>query len=437
MIGYLKKHNLAWLWVMGITTAMLFFTACTSPNDAGIEVLPDDDLVSGQFVDTFSIEMSTLTVDSVLTERLTRNLVGNYVDEELGWIFAETYVQPRLTGSNLVFGNNPADLELDSIVLRLDLTGFYGRYNDPVPLEILEIKEDFPTNRTLTSKDALLVDDTYDYAAGYEIDFSALPGFLDFIDIRLDDSLGRKLLFADPDSLLNNSTFVDFFKGLCIRSKPVSQSTSREPGGIFTWDPTSTNSRLTLYYRDSMVVKSVVFDINLNSERFHRVTRTDFSSRLLQQAINESGDPDGQYAAVQAGALLKTFVKIPHLKSIDPAGINKAELILKVDPNFLGSGKRFAPPGKVFLFVANEDGTAELDVSSVISTGDYDPVTHEYKIPLTNNLQTILSGRLPDNGFIIVPGENGVTMNRAVLAGPGHPLLAPKLRVIYTTLPGK
>ncbi|HHG84369.1 MAG TPA: DUF4270 family protein, partial [Bacteroidetes bacterium] len=423
----MKKHNMAWLFVIGITTAMLFFTACTSPNNAGIEVLPDDDIVKGHFVDSFSVEMSTILVDSVLTERLTRNLFGNYVDEELGWIYAETYIQPRLTGSNLVFGTNPANLELDSIVLRLDLTGFYGRYNDPVPLEILEITQAFPTDAALTSKDQLSVD-TYDYANGYNVDFSALPGFLDFIDIRLDDSLGQKLLFADPDSLLNNTTFVSFFKGLCIRSKPVSQITSREPGGIFYMDPTSTDSRLTLHYRDSNAVKSVVFDINLNSERFHHIERTDYSSRLLTQALNESGQPDAVYAVIEAGALIKTFVKIPNLKNLDPVGINKAELILKVDPDLLGSGDRFTPPKQVFLFVANESGTAELAGNSVVSTGDYDANLHQYAIPLTNNLQTILAGRLPDNGFILVPGENGVSMNRAIFAGPGHPLLAPKLR---------
>ena len=160
---------------MIVTAAMLFFTACTPPNDAGLEVLPDDDLISANYVDTFTVDMGTIVVDSVLTERLSRVMVGNYLDEQLGHIYAESYLQLRLTGSNLTFGDDPAFLSLDSIVLRLDLTGFFGRYSDPIPLEVREITQNFPQDTVLTSNLALQVD-SYDYGnSGYPndaIDFS-------------------------------------------------------------------------------------------------------------------------------------------------------------------------------------------------------------------------------------------------------------------------
>lgn len=419
---------------MTFTAAMLYFSSCTEPNDAGIEVLPGDDLVNAVFVDTFSIEIGTNRIDSVVTERLSRTMVGNYVDDQLGHVFAESYLQFRLGGSNLVFGNDPDFLSLDSIVLRLDLTNFYGKYNDPIPLEVLEITQDFPVDTLLASNLALNVSQ-YDQSAGSKLDFSKLAGFLDFVDLRLDDSLGRKLLFSDPDSTLNNGVFTTFFKGLCIRSSSVSPQLAREPGGIFNIDPTSTSTRMTLYYKDTATSKSVVFDVNSNSDRYTRIYRQDYQTRLLQQAIDDSRDPMAQYGVIEAGALVNLFVKIPAISTLDPAAINKAELILNVDPAFLGSIDRFAPPTRVFLFVANEDGTAELDPNAVISTADYNPVTRRYVIPLTNNLQTILAGRAPDNGFIIVPNDFGVSMNRAIIAGPGHPTLAPKMRVIYTTLP--
>lgn len=430
----MRRYNNAWLLVITFTAAMLYFSSCTQPNDAGIEVLPGDDLVNAVFVDTFSIEMGTNLVDSVVTERLSRTMVGNYVDEQLGHIYAESYLQFRLGGSNLIFGNDPDFLSLDSIVLRLDLTSFYGKYNDPIPLEVLEITQDFPQDTLLSSNLALDVD-PFDQAAGSKLDFSQLAGFLDFVDLRLDDSLGQKLLFADPDSLLNNGVFTTFFKGLCIRSSTVSPQLAREPGGIFNLDPTSTTTRMTLYYKDTATAKSVVFDVNTNSERYSRVYREDYQTRLLQQAIDDSRDPMAEYGVLEAGALVNLFVKIPAITSLDPAAINKAELILNVDPDFLGSIDRFAPPTRVFLFVANEDGTAELDPNSVISTADYDPVSRRYVIPLTNNLQSLLAGRAPDNGFIIIPNDFGVSLNRAIIAGPGHPTLAPKMRVTYTSLP--
>lgn len=415
---------------------MLIFTSCTPPNDVGKDVLPGDDYISGQYVDTFSIRMKTILIDSVQTDKRDPALLGNYVDEEFGHIFAESYFQTRITGTNLQFGDDPANLSLDSVVLRLDLSGFYGRYNDVLPLEVFEVTEEFPEDGLLSSVSTLSFDDTYDHANGYEIDFSGLTGFLDFIDIRLDDSLGRKILYAPTDSLINNVVYSAFFNGLMVRTKPVDQSLSREPGGIFRVDLDGNNSFLTLHYKDTTEAKSYSFDISSVSERYFRITRNDFQGRLLDMAIADSLDPAAPYMGIQAGGLVNLFVGVEGLMDIDPAGINKAELILPVDTTFFGSDDRFQPPAGIAIYIANESGNAPLDVTSIASTSAYNPATASYNISLTNNLQNILAGRLPDNGFLIVPSDQSTTVNRAVIAGPGHPFLQPKFRVVYTTLPG-
>lgn len=413
---------------------MLFLAACTSPNDAGKDILNPDDVVSVHYVDTFNLEMTTVQLDSVNTNRLSRCLFGNYLDESMGWIYAETYLQPRPTGTNLTFGSDPSKLTLDSIVLSLDLLGFYGRYNDPIPLDIFQITQSFPLDSVYSSEDKLLVDSTLDLSRNYVLDFSAQPGFFDLIKIRLDDSLGRRLLYAPKDSLANTSAFTKYFKGLLIRSNAVSSTNSREPGGIFSFDPRSTKTNLTLYYHDSSAAKTYAFPVNDNTQRFHRIERRDAQGRIIDLAVSQSG-PNAPYGVVEAGALAKVYIKAKSLKSIDPAGINRAELYLPLDPNYFGSGDRFAPPAQVYMFLADSTGRAEYNLALANSTADYDKVRKAYIIPITNTVQQILAGRLPDNGFLIVPSENGVTLNRAILAGPGHPTLQPKLRVMYTTLP--
>ena len=413
---------------------MLFLGACTSPNDAGKEILHDDDLVSVRYMDTLSLDMHTRRLDSVVTFKLSRSLFGNYLDEAFGWIYAETYVQPRLSGSNLVFGQDPSKLSLDSIVLSLDLLGFYGRYNEPIPLEIFEIIQDFPSDSTFVSPNRLAVDSTLDLSNGYVLDFSAQPGFFDVIKIRLNDSLGRKILFADTDSLVNNAVFTEFFKGLAIRSKGVSSQTSREPGGIFSFDPRSSKTTLTLHYHDSTAAKTQTIVINDNAARFHHIERQDYQGRIIDVAEN-TGGLNAPYGCVQAGALTKLYIGTPHLKNIDPAGINRADLYLPLDPAYLGSLNRFAPPAQLFLFLADSTGKKEYNLAQINSTVDYDPVKQAYTIPVTNTVQQILSGRLPNNGFLVVPSDNGVSMNRAVFAGPGHPTLKPQLRIMYTTIP--
>jgi hypothetical protein len=419
-----------------VLSAILFFLAsCTPANDAGKDVLHPDDLIHGGYVDTFTIEMNTLRIDSVQTYQLSRNLVGNYVDDQFGHIYAETYIQPRITGSSLTFGADVSKLTLDSLVLTLDLTDFYGRYNERIPLEIFEITEPFDT--TLNSTSSLTVD-PYDLANGYAIDFSGRTGFFDFIGIRLDDSLGWKLLRASPDKLVSNDSFVVFFKGLNIRSTDVSQSTSREPGGIFAFDPGGQKTFLKLYYHDSTAAKDYVFAINANSERFHSIRRTDETGRLFDLTANAQNDPYIQYGCIEAGALANLYVNIPFLHKLDPRIINRADLILKVDPAYLGSDNRYAPPQDIFMFLA--DSTKKATYNNTIINypfTTYDPVHQEYAIDLTQAIQKLFTGNWPNNGFIIIPGQNGVTVNRAVLGGPGHLTLAPKLRVIYTTLPGQ
>lgn len=413
---------------------MLFLAACTPPNDAGKDILNPDDIVSVHYVDTFDLQMTTIRLDSVNTTGLSRNLFGNYLDEAMGWIFAETYLQPKPNGSNLKFGSDPAKLTLDSIVLSLDLLGFYGRYNDPLQLEIFQITEKFSDDSVYYSDDRLQVDTSLDLAGGYVLDFSAQPGFFDFVKIRLDDSLGRRLLFAPIDSLASAAVFTSFFKGLLIRTKAVSSTNSREPGGIFAFDPRSSKTNLTLYYHDTTKAKDYPIPVNDQTTRFTRIERQDAQGRIIEMAVNQSGS-QAPYGVVESGALTKVYIKTPSLTSINPAGINRAELYLPVDPGFFGSGDRFAPPPQLFMYLADSTGKKEYNINVINSTADFDKTRNAYIIPITNTVQQILAGRLPNNGFLLVPSENGISLNRAVLAGPGHPTLQPKLRVMYTTLP--
>jgi len=48
-------------------------------------------------------------------------------------------------------------------------------------------------------------------------------------------------------------------------------------------------------------------------------------------------------------------------------------------------------------------------------------------------LQGVLNGEYPNTGLTVVPGSNGVTVNRAILNGPQHPALPMRLRLTFTT----
>lgn len=422
---------------------MILFQACNRQSDAGIEILNDDDLISAAFSDTFTVHGGTVINQEIQTANGTKVMFGNYVDPEFGRISASSYIQFLTDVNNLNFGDTSL-LTLDSIVLVLDMNGIYGKFQDPQVMEIFEITEDFPTDSLPTSQTTLAFDSTKELSGNFRIDFSGRSNFTD-LRIPLDLDLGNKLLFGNPDSL-DSDLFSTFFKGLYIRTQPVSIS-SKEPGGIFSIDmfPSENvleDTRLELHYRstpidtssDSVFSYTFILDKD-DSQRFTKVDRNDADSRLLGFGTMDASDPEPEYLFIQAGNLVSSFIHLPYIESLYPTGISRAELVLKVDKDLLGSEDRFSPPVIIAAFLADSSGKERVEGTDFISFAEYDQATGEYRVPITNNVLQTVNGKIDNNGIIFFPIFEGTTVNRAVIGGPGHPDLAPVLRIVTTELP--
>lgn len=434
------KHNISsWLLATMVLAAMLFVQSCKDPNETGLGVLPDEDIISGKFVDTFQVNLTSQLIDSSNTYRSSGAMLGTMIDPEFGQISTSIYSQFRIVGTNLAFSPDPANLTLDSIVLSLDLSGVYGRYDDAMQVQVHEITSAFPGNDedTLFSSQELTFNGTLDFANGYKIDFKGLQGFKDFITIRLDDSLGRKLLFADTDSLIDNSTFTSFFKGLRISTLPADASLSREPGGIFSVDLESSNSHLIMYYKDTTATKTYTFPIGSAAKYYTQIQRTDYQTRLVSQILADSATPSiAPYAVLQAGGIIRTFVDIPGIVGFPKAAINRAELVLPVAEEFLGSQDRFTPPIQVLIYATDSTGKVPFSATSFNSSATWDPTSASYVIPLTNTVMQILDNRLPTGKFILMPNQDNYSINRVILRAAGNANLKPRLKIILTEIPG-
>jgi hypothetical protein len=422
-----------------VLAAMLVIQSCKDPNETGLGVLPDEDIISGKFVDTFQVKLTSQLVDSTNTYRSSGSMLGTYIDPEFGQIAASIFTQFRIVGTNLAFSPDPANLTLDSIVLSLDLSNVYGRYDDAMQVQVHQITGAFPDDDedTLYSNQAIAYDPTLDYANGFKIDFKGLTGFKDFINIRLDDSLGRKLLFADTDSLLDNGTFVNFFRGLRISTLPADASLSREPGGIFSVDLESSNSHLIMYYKDTTATKTYTFPIGSAAKYYTQIERSDYQTRLVTQILGDSSTPEvAPYAVMQAGGLIRTFVEIPGILNFPKAGINRAELVFPVAEEFLGSGDRFTPPIQILIYAADSTGKNPINSAVFNSSGTWDPASSSYVLTFTNTVMQILDKRLTSGKFILMPNQDNYSINRVILRAAGNATLKPRLKIILTEIPG-
>ncbi|MBL4655505.1 MAG: DUF4270 family protein, partial [Bacteroidia bacterium] len=200
---------------------IVFLSSCDKEDIVGSEVHPSSVNLDLKIDTTIRVDAFTIREDSLRTDELSRNLIGSYNDPVFGQSVASIYTQFRLTSSNLTFGDNPT---LDSIVLVLDYSGFYGDASAAMNIEVYEVTEDFYKDSTYYSNKKLSYDVTEDGKKTFipnQLDEEKVDGnnTEKHLRIRLNNSLGQKLLDElGSNNLADNEAFSEFFKGLHIIS---------------------------------------------------------------------------------------------------------------------------------------------------------------------------------------------------------------------------
>ena len=444
-----RQNFTSWLPAIMLLAATFFFAACKEgPNTLGKDVLPPGDVIGMKYTDTVTVELETQIIDSVNTYIADEQLFGNYVDPHFGRISATTYLEV-LPRSGLNFGE-AEDLQFDSIVIRMEISGAYGRTERPQTLRIYELNEKIPEvdplKRILYSTTELDYNSQKDLANGYSITHNQDGGSVLNI-VRLDDELGKKILYASSDTLGDKDLFGQLFKGFAITTDPVT-FLSREPGAIFSFPSGDISSYLSLYYKKrnaSGVFEDATpepFLIGTTTPRFHNITRTEVEGKLLAK---ETATPDDKtfLEFVEGASLVRTFVKFPHLDNLASISVSLAELVIFADTNFMGGQQHYDPPVEMLAVLADENKEEKLDefgfrlpLDPTNSSTLYNNSVQAYEFDLTGYMQSLISGREPNNGFFLLPRNFSFVANRVVLGGAGHPELKPVLRLTYANLPG-
>jgi hypothetical protein len=423
-----------------LPAALLFLMGCEQPIEGVVgTILPASETVEMRFRDDLAVSLTTQLIDSVPTYRAERQLVGNYVDPQMGRIAATTYTEV-LARSGLDFGAS-TDLIYDSLVLRLAFDGAYGNVSEPLTLRVFELGDTLADPGSISSRSRTAYDDSQPLGAPKALQFATGSGNL---RIRLDDELGRRILFADPAILGDRARFVDILKGLVLTTDPV-PFLNKEPGAIYQMVLASDESQLELYYRkrepntSAFQARLEPFVIGSSTPRYHQITRSEIDQKLLSTAYI-TPDTLTQWEFLQGGSLVQTLIKLPDVDQLGEVGISRAELILPVATTFFGGGGRFQPPAELQALLADEDGNVALNSDGLAQAIADAPISYNsslarYTILLTRYVQSVVSEQQANHGFIIQPVSPTYRMRRAILGGTGNPDLAPQLRVTYSTLP--
>lgn len=416
------------------------YTSCKEPELVGIEVLPDDGY-GVAWVDTFTLELSTITDDSIYTSNTSSSvyLLGEMNDPQFGGTRTEFYTQFRLPTANLTFLNGSV---VDSIVLNLVYAGAYGDVSKWAGTQRFGV---YPLEEVIYDTTTYYSNHARAYSTAPLAQVQVRPNLVSDVRlaadtiplpaslrIRLDDALGQQIIGADPlVTLATDTSFAKVFKGLAI--VPENSGLAPGQGAILYLNLASGYTRVELYYTDTSA-KKLMFPINALSAAHSHITH---QHPLAITSILGSTEAGRQETYVQAMAGLKMRVQIPHLNDLRQLGtvaINRAELVL---PLADGDLSKYGPPLALSATESDSLGRSLFIVDPFEVEGhfggEYRSGTRDYVMNVARHIQDLLNRPATDpyHGLLI---RSTVDARRVIFNGSEHADRPVKLRLTYTII---
>lgn len=403
-------------------TGFFLFSACDEPGIAGIELLPSTDLINAHNV----IEKETIRAyayidDSLRTDESSTSLLGMFNDPVFGKTTADLALQFRLK-SFPDWGSNPVP---DSILFYFYYRTIYGDTSSVQKLEIYELAEPLDPDANyyhdvdLQAKAASFKLADFDFKPSVKLDTTYQDTMYQLVGVRLDPSLAQKLISADSLDLVNNESFLEYFRGLYI--KPVSAGGQGSLVSLsLLGSSTMSASAVVLYYHNDEDTTNMAFYVTDFSARVNSF-KHDYTTTAFYPYLNQESHSDS-LLYIQSTGGLQSKVYLPFLegwKDSSRIAINKAELIFTIDTT-ASNYRKYPLPTQLFLTYINDDGQEYLpkDYSFLPAYyGGYLYGDYTYRFNITQHMQSIMEGETENHGFFLTPNNKNSEMRRAVLKG--------------------
>ena len=429
------------------------------PNTLGLSDSSFTSDYSVVVVDTVTIKVSTVLLDSFPTSNTGVLLVGGYNDAQLGRTQSEGYLQIG-TGDSWTA---PTDALFDSLVLIAHYSGY--TYGDTTVAHTVQVRRITQPFQVYSLPQFYINEGQYSslYAANSKFNGSAmrssseLLGFrsvriransADSLVVRLSDDLGREWLRLtkekSPD-IIELSRFLDYFKGIGLGTDGSDNSVigiNSENLKIRLYYRTHANERLSQQYHDYTYSSGLYNYSRFIADR----TQTKLNTlSLMNDEISSAKTED--VAFVQSGTGLVTKITFPYLfrllRLTDVLIVNQALLIIEPVKNSYND--RYPLPGTLTLYHTDKSNLPLQRVYANYNTSSYQSATMSfdeefntstgYQFVVTQLAQQLLStDGSTDRGLLIMPPANelSTTVNRAYFGAGGEYSI--KLKIWYTKI---
>lgn len=412
----------------GLLALLIFglITACNKKADqVGLGLQPASQELSVVFDNSSGLIAYSIREDSVRTDAnaIKTGMVGSMLDPVFGRTHAQIYSQFRLSENGHNFGEGA---QLDSLILSLAYSSFYGDTMTQQTVRVYELNVDMDPDTTYYSNQSL--SDYGTEIAAYT--FMPRPADTLYIDsvaqqpqlrIPLSSDFAQKLIDADDAVYDDNEAWLEFMKGLRITADQAGGD-----GGIMLFDMLESATVLTIYYRsaDNEDTLSFEFLSNSNCARFTAFDHNDYleaSSGLKAQIIDGDTSGGNEIFYLQAMGGVKAQLRLPDIQNFfadGPVSINEAKLIF----NIYDDGTDLAAPPQLGLAMVDEEGDylPVADANEVASYygGYLSENKDSYFFRISQHVQQILTGATPNYPLVLLVQGASFRANRIVLNGP-------------------
>lgn len=409
------------------------FYSCSSENLNETDFLAGDSFTDSNlrvvFMDTLSVNTSTMKFDSIITSLSTRMLVGRYTDPVFGKIKATSFFE--VTPSSYAID---AEAEYDSIALYVRYDNYY--YNDTLQTNMIHVKR---LSEKLDSEDGEYFYNTsnYDY---FEDDLGLLTytprpfSETDSLEIKLVDEFGSDLFekFQQND-ITDVDEFKDYFKGVAL------QAGENDDGAIIGFSPLTTDSYIRLYFSvaeaEERVQSYIDFTVDTSSSPlpfFNQITSSEpngYLNLLTDQEVNLSSTESENETFIQSGIGVATRIEFPHVKAIytieGDGTILSATLKIKPATGSYDDNLPLRDTLSVYLVDQNNDLTEQLllgtgtSVLAILNRDNEEFNDIYYEISLGTYIEKLLLAESDtEEALIILPSNYSSAVDRFILNGP-------------------
>lgn len=346
----------------------LFFNACNkNPGDFTLGEEYIESQTDLALIDTFSVALSTVLMDTVETSGTYKMLVGNYRDDIIGKITSNSYFQIGIPGS--------FDVDDDATYDSLRLAIIYNSYSfgDTTANQKISVHQ-LTENIEFDYDDIITGETTFDYNPEPigSIVYTPKPnGSNDTLFIKLSDAIGWDLftkLRDNSEILTDSESFRNYFHGLVLVADEAYE------GAIVGFYAYEEDVQLILYTNGlSSTEDEINYEFNMVniSKQFNNITH-DFTSTQLNSLIERRDElPNSKSSGLSflhGGIGLVLKAELPSLDEIllyDRGLIAKAQLTISPLKN---SYDDFELPSSLIIYKSDKLNRISGGGSSIASS---------------------------------------------------------------------